>query len=1074
MYGMKIRVTKNRLLRKATDEEESTGATQKRIFSLGCCKNSIPIDFFFELRRALFGIALKSNCFFDLLSSARLALRAAYSSLFHGLPTDIPLSYQTSQPTDNETNEISYLEKLKKFHQEQEKLLYERHLNGGSGKEITRCRAEMIDHIVKNIFIFFSCSKKQLAQKLCIIGCGGYGRHEMNPYSDVDIMFLYEEKELILEREQIISSILMTLWDFGLKVGHSTRSLSHALEHANQDSISKTAMMECRLLAGDKKIFQKFKRRFRKKCILGQEKEYITWRFENMIKLREKFGKSVFMQEPNIKSGSGGLRDYQNLIWISHYYHQESSLSYLMEKKFLKEDEKKVLEYNYDFLLRVRSCMHYQEKRAQDQLTLRLQGKVATQLGYSQQNMIRRSEAFMKNYYESTRDIYLITSAVLARMNPINRKKKSLTQYISGFLDYSESQYNIFGLRIFSIWNRKKEMYNECVIKKGFLYPEPSGAFSHPAGMMKAFYVAQAESLQFSSELCDLFKKNLYRINDHFRKSSEIRNIFLNILSRKGEVGRILRLMHDLGFLGKYIPEFGALTCLVQHEFYHLYTADEHTLVCLEKIDSLFFSTNKKFLRYSNLFKELDDPAMLYLGMLLHDTGKAANVPDHAQASMTMAEKIAHRWNLSEERSSLLLTLVKLHGELAKVARTRDLDDYTTIVEFANKIKKNLTRRFHGTHPLYEISGLTLDALIILTLADGMGTSDSQWSDWKEQLVWHLYDQTKKYLELGKTFFEKNQYDYNLLKGLVQEMLPADFQKEIEVHFEHMPERYFRMMEPHSIKEHVQLIRLFFEHRINIDSQKEHLLGAEIFWKENAASGYTEVVICGWDQERLLERVAASFLKAGINILSADIFTRRDHISLDIFRVTSVRTDPLLTQKEKKIMEKHLQELLELYRNKLDRIFYTDCGKRVVKPKEVRKKGSLICYSSHFQTHTIGSHEKLKLDQQFVQYPIDLKKISDHEENQKMMPIHLLIDNQSHPTYTIVEVEAPDREGLFYDLVGALCTHDISIDCARIATELRAAFDTFYILGGNQKKVTDQETLKILHQRLNILVTNKN
>jgi len=940
----------------------------------------------------------------------------------------------------NHDVEIVGMEQLKKFHQDQEKLLYGWHKGGGSGQEITRYRSEMIDHIVKNIFNFLAYSEKKLIRGLCLLACGGYGRNEMNPYSDVDIMFLYNERELVQEGEEIIRSILRTLWDFGFKVGHSTRSLSQALEDANKDLISKTAMMESRLLAGKKNTFHSFKKKFRKNCILGRDQEYIRWRLDNISKLRKKFGKSVFMQEPNIKAGSGGLRDYQNLLWISHYYHEEPSLYYLTKNKFVSESEKKILEHNYDFLLRVRNSMHYQEKRAQDYLTLRLQGKVATELGYPQRNMIRRSEAFMKNYYESTRDIYLITSSALARMNSLNKKKV------------------ILGFSL--CWNKQKEKHrnNGFIIKEKYLYPDDSEVFSDPQRIIKAYDIAQIEELQFSFELSDLLKKNLYKINDHFRKSLGIRNIFLTILSRKGQVGGILRLMHDHGFLGKYIPEFGALTCLVQHEFYHLYTADEHTLVCLEKIDSLHLATNKKFLRYSNLLKNLNDPTILYLGMLLHDTGKAANVSDHAKASRNMAKKVACRWKLPQNLSNALLTLVELHGELGKVARTRDLDEQTTIIDFANKIKDNLM----------------LDTLMILTLADGMGTSDSQWSDWKEQLVWKLYDQTKSYLEAGKTFFEENQCDRGVVKALVAKMLPKDFLQELEVHFEQMPERYFKMMEPSAIKEHLELIRSFCERELKSRREKKNLFGSEIFWKENLEFGYTEVSICGWDREKLLERIAASFLKAGINILSADIFTRRDHVTLDIFRVTSVRTiDPFLTPKEKKIMEKSLKELLETHGDKLIR-FHADRDDKSAKPDEARRvmNSDKICVRAHCKrktlslsaastvgcaASTVGRHEISGLD---------LKKIADYQENGMAVSSRLSIDNQSHSNYTIIEIETPDREGLFYDLVGALHSHHISIDSARIATEMRAAFDTFYILDSNRKKVTDEAVLRALRDKL--------
>jgi [protein-PII] uridylyltransferase len=880
------------------------------------------------------------------------------------------------------------LEQIKKIYYHREKKLYQLHSKGGSGRKVAQKRSDLIDILLKSIFIFFIGKKKKFAQGLSVVAIGGYGRGEMNPYSDIDIMFLYEEKELLPESEQLISSILMTLWDLDFRVGHSTRSLEEVFTYANQEMLFKTAVLECRFLTGEKKIFNIFKKKFRKICILGQEKNYIQWRIENIRKLRERYGTSVFMQEPHIKLGTGGLRDYQNLLWISIFHGSKSQLKYLTKRKFLTEKERKKLEKNYDFLLKVRHEMHYQEKRVQDQLTLRLQGKVATKLGYTQQSMIRRSEAFMKNYYEITREIYLITSAVLARLQPPLNEKET------GKLgSYSKKK-------------KKEEKLSGFVIREGVLFPENPRIFSDPERMMKSFQIAQVGSLQFSSELNDLIKRNLSKISPRFQKSKEISTIFLTILSRKGDVGPILRRMHDLGFLGKYIPEFGTLTCLVQHEFYHLYTADEHTLVCLEKIDSLLFTTNKKLVRYSKLFKNLDDPSMLYLAMLLHDTGKGANVSHHALASVELAKKVALRLELSEERSNLLITLVKFHSELATVARSRDLDDTATIINFAKKIK----------------TVSLLDSLIILTLADGMGASDAHWSDWKEQLVWSLYDQTKRYIELGKTFFEKNHHDRDAIKRIVQQMVPEDFGQEIEVHFKQMPERYFKTIEPSRIKDHLQLFRSFFEQRMHTNTPQWHSLAAEIEWKENRESGYTEVSICGWDREQLLERYAAAFLAAGINILSADIFTRQDQLTLDIFRVTSVRADPMLTEKEKKIMEKKLQELLKLQSHKLQDRF----------------------------------------DKNFS--PLD--NIESLNQNDTMGPSHLFIDNQSHPSHTLVEVETADREGLFYDLVGALHYHDISINCARIATEMRAAFDTFYILGSHEKKVTDKETLAVLHQRL--------
>lgn len=872
------------------------------------------------------------------------------------------------------------LKLFQQFRKSQEERIKRWHLSQGSGQEIVWRRSDLIDVLIREIFniIVDKVAKKKTINGFCIGALGGYGRREMNPYSDIDIVFLHEKKKPSLEIEKVVKEVLMVLWDLGFKVGHATRSISGAIEHANEEMVSKTAMLESRFLAGDKETFGKFQEVFKKKCITGHKREYISWRLKNREYQQEKFGKTIFMQEPNIKSGRGGLRDYQNLLWISVFYNGERNLSYLVNSKIINKNEEKKLKSAHDFLLRVRNEMHYQEKRSCDQLTLLLQGKVATALGYPQRHIIRRSEAFMKDYYEKTRDIYLITNEVLDKMKLTENKSK----IFNNILNITKSSERLHGF----------------ILKKGLIFPEDQDIFNKDSGkMMKAFHLAQIRSLEFSPHLKDLIKKSLPFIDKTFQYAKENREIFLNILSNKGEVGRILRLMHDLSFLGKYIPEFGLLTCLVQHEFYHRYTADEHTLVCLEKIDELLLTKEKKLSRYSTLFKNLDDPAMLYLGMLLHDTGKAANVRHHAEVSAIAAQKVAKRLQITGARRNLLITLVDAHGELGTIARTRDLDDFTTIKFFSNIVR----------------AIPTLDALMILTLADGMGTGGAEWSDWKEQLVWKLYDKTKKYLEVGPIAFEKIRHDRTFIQEALKKKLPDNFIEEIKAHVEQMPDRYFRMMDISTIGEHIQFFRSFFE---GLKKEEGSFFDPQFIWREHAELGYTEVWVCGWDRKNLLKKMAAAFLAVEINILSADIFTRKDNITLDIFRVTSGRKEPLLYEKEKKQVEQKLKELLK---------------------------------------------ERTLEDDEKVSSTLPLSEDKDTE-----MLARAFIDNQLHPAYTIVDIETTDRKGLFYDLLGALNYAGITIELARIKTEIKGALDTFYILGPDGKKVTDADLVEKLELRL--------
>src|SRR5213078_2521674 len=245
---------------------------------------------------------------------------------------------------------------------------------------------------------------------------------------------------------------------------------------------------------------------------------------------------------------------------------------------------------------------------------------------------------------------------------------------------------------------------------------------------------------------------------------------FMSILSRKDQVGRVLRMMHRVDFLGRYVPEFGQLTCLVQHEYLHRYTADEHTLVCIDKLDALAGTDNSKLVPYQKLFEQLEDPLVLYLALLLHDTGKAVAARPHSEASALFAQRVATRLQLSSEQRKSLILLVDHHLTLSKIAQQRNLDDPATVSELANIVKHQKN----------------LNALMLLTLADGQGTSAEAWSDWKESLVWQLYHVTSRYLGDERNFHEQANVHRDALETAVGEQLTPDHGAEIEAHFDFM------------------------------------------------------------------------------------------------------------------------------------------------------------------------------------------------------------------------------------------------------------------------------------------------
>jgi len=845
------------------------------------------------------------------------------------------------------------------------------HRSGGGGREVARQRSEMVDVLFRELFasVNASVAPKGLPEPLAVAALGGYGRRELTPLSDIDIVFLHTKGVPSKLAEEVIRVTLMSLWDIGFKVGHATRSLPGAVKQANSDPITKTAMIEGRFLAGERAIYSEFRERFKDECVRGHEAEYIAWRLNNQEEIQTKYGGSVFMQEPNVKSGVGGLRNVHNLLWLAYFKKELGTLPKLVDARFLREAERSAIERGYDFLLRVRAEMQYTGGSSSDTLTLQMQGRAATALGYPQKHILRRVEAFMRDYYSHARAIHLSTEAAIERLalRPEDNRK--------GILRFLKP---------------KKEHFDDFVARGGRLYAESRETFAGDEfRLIRAFHHAQIRSLELSGELRDMIRRRLPGVNRTFQYARASRETFLAILARKGEVGRILREMHDLGFLGRYVPEFGALNCLVQHEFYHRYTADEHTLVCVEKLDGILFTDQERLRGYRALFQKLEDPAMLYLAILLHDTGKAANTRNHEDASAILAQKVARRLQLSSERRRMLITLVNSHYELSSTAQKRNLDDPATISQFAAVV---------GTRTI-------LDALMLLTLADGMGTSDEKWSDWKEGLVWTLYHRTGDYLDRGAPALEFFRRSVGDLRDGVNRRLPKDFVEETGAHFGHMPARYFQMFDAPAVADHLRLFREFFERFLRGSSAP---LAPAFRWIPRREQGHTEVWVCGWDRPRLLERIAGAFLSCHINILSADIFTRGDNLALDVFRVSSRTFEPISEAKDMARVEARVAESL-----KVEDYDFTPLLER----------------DSRLRTYRISQDADL--------------------------PTKIVISEFSHPNYTLVDIQTPDRLGLLYDILRAFGEAGVNIEFSRITTELDVAIDSFYVTGKDGKKLGD-------------------
>ena len=865
------------------------------------------------------------------------------------------------------------------------------HRAGADGRTIARGRAQLMDVVLQHLFRSADTAYRQqhpgAATPLALIATGGYGRTELCPHSDIDIMFLHDSPARGGKNhphlEAVVEKVLYMLWDLGLKVGHSTRTIREAVQHANADMQSKTALIESRLIVGDEKLYDRFRRQLIAKCVRGHEDGYISERMADQRDRHQKFGDSVHMQEPIGKSGCGGLRDFQNLIWMAFFKYGVTTLGELRERGFLEASEQRELERAYDFLLRVRIAMHYLTNRGCDVINLSLQAKLADDFGYRQHDRLRRIEAFMREYYVHSRAIFFLTSALTER------------------LALSPTRTSGLGRR-----RRKVEEFDGFTLADGRLSAATPTVFKQdPLRLLRAFALAQQREADLSPELRSQIRQNLNLVNRAFQHSRAARDTFLGILQHKGQVARILRLMHETEILGKYLPEFGRLTCLVQHEFFHRYTTDEHTLQVVEHLDRIIDATTPPHANYRRMFQQLERPHVLYLAILLHDTGKADNVPHHVEASMDAARKVARRLRLEADEAALLLFLVLDHLKLAMLSQRRDIDDEATIAAAARIVK----------------NGANLDLLHLFTFVDSVGTGAKMWSDWKEALLWELYNRTKQ--ELTGTERAKHILARRIeqLYGEVSRKLSKQLAlEEIYSHFELMPASYYINTSAEETSRHLLLIHQFLERQAAVE-QPEDALAAVVQWQAFPAQSHSRLTICTWDRLGLFSRICGALSSTELNILSAHIYTRGDQVVLDMFDVC----------------DKHLEAVTD---------------EHSIKAAETMLERTLTNREAIHFTELLARMRAVRRDQPQI--------------SEVHIPTVIEFDNEISKNRTVIEIQTENRLGLLYAITQTLADLGLDISFAKIFTEKGAAIDSFYVQDQQGRQITDPDRLETIKTKL--------
>jgi [protein-PII] uridylyltransferase len=625
--------------------------------------------------------------------------------------------------------------------------------------------------------------------------------------------------------------------------------LSECISIAKEDIISRNSMIDARLLWGSSDLFEMLAERLDEEVFEKQKRAMLDEQMVERQARYNKFGDAACLQEPNVKETAGGLRDLHELLWSARVAHGTSSLKELTANGVLPERDAKAIGAAYDFLLRVRNEIHFLTNRKSDLLSLDLQQQIARNLRYVDTPEQQASELFMRDYYLHARRLHRLCEAHIQRA----AAKQDKGQEKKGWFSRVRSS------------SRVAPAIGGFVMRDGELdladTNEVSDSILDGNRMMLAFSYAQATGASFSSALQESVQSALPSVNKTFRSSPEAAQAFLKMLRTKGRVVVGLRLMHDLDFLGKFLPEFARITCLVQHDLYHRYTVDEHTLRTIEALDDLANSRSKSLERYRNVFNQIGDPGALHLGLLMHDIGKGLG-GGHTEKGIDIAKRVCARLQLEEQMTEQVLFLIQQHLLMSHIAQRRDLSDEKVIRDFAAQI---------GTLD-------RLNMLCLLTYGDIHGVGPGMWNEWKDALLWELYIKARAVLMPE----EKDENDSEPLRGRIARMLASEVdQDEVRKHFKLLPEDYARFTPPQIIIEHIRLIASLNSRQVKTG------------WRVNTQTRCTDLHLCARNRRGLFAAVAGALTAQGVNILSVHLNTRADGFAIDSFKVRDSAGEPI-------------------------------------------------------------------------------------------------------------------------------------------------------------------------------------
>jgi [protein-PII] uridylyltransferase len=713
-----------------------------------------------------------------------------------------------------------------------------------SGLAAARALSELQDATIQVLYDFavkhfYYAQNPTSAERIAVVATGGYGRGELAPGSDIDLLFVRPFKQTPWG-ESVIEFILYMLWDLGLKVGHATRSLPECVRLAKQDITIRTAILEARYLWGDRALYDELRKKFWSEVATGTGQDFVEAKLAERDERHARQGQSRYLVEPNIKEGKGGLRDLQTLYWIGKYVYHVEDAADLVDHGVFTRDEYKVFQKAEAFLWEVRVKLHYLVGRAEERLSFDVQPELAARMGFTGDSPRRAVEAFMRAYFLVAKDVGDLTRIFCAALEDQNRKRRpSLAAMLPGFL-------------------RPRTGGEDFYVENGRLNAREGVFKSDPVNMIRIFHMADAKKVDVHPDALRRMTRALDRIDDRVRRDPEANRLFLEVLSSRNDPERALRLMNEAGVFGRFVPEFGRVVGLMQFNMYHHYTVDEHLIRAVGYVASIDRGEHRsEHPLATDIVKRIKAREALYVAMLLHDIAKG--LPgDHSDVGEAIAQGLCPRLGLSPEDTRAVMWLVKHHLVMSDTAQKRDISDPKTVKDFVSQVQTPEMLRL----------------LLVLTVADIAAVGPGVWNGWKGQLLRELYYEAEAVMSGGDGTPARAARVETAKAGLATRIgdLPQGEQERLLTrHYDN----YWLAFDDAGHERHARLMAV-------ADAKGElFALSAQ----SNDFRSVTEIVLYTPDHPGLFSQLAGAVSACGGTIVDAKAFTTSDGFALDVFSV---------------------------------------------------------------------------------------------------------------------------------------------------------------------------------------------